>query len=117
VSRILNTDSTDADSYGEILGWWDSAGKTLKDEDGPLARALKKGETSHSERIQIRRFNGAVKTIFASASPLRGLDGRLVGAVILIQDLTEQKKIEQDLESRVTKLVSLGVELEESAAR
>ena len=93
VSRILNTQSTEADGYGEILGWWDSAGKTFKDTNGPLARALQKGESSHSERIQIRQFNGRVKAIFASASPLRGLDGRIVGAVILIQDLTETKKI------------------------
>jgi PAS domain S-box-containing protein len=117
VSRILNTQSTEADCYGEILGWWDTAGKTLKDTNGPLARALQKGESSHSERIQIRQFNGRVKAIFASASPLRGLDGRIVGAVILIQDLTETKKIEEDLENRVSKLISLGVELEESAAR
>lgn len=117
VSRILNTQSTDADSYGEILGWWDTAGKTLKDTDGPLARALQKGETSHSEPIRIRQFNGSMKAIFASASPLRGLDGRIVGAVILIQDLTESKKIEEDLGNRVTKLISLGVELEESAAK
>ena len=117
VSRILNTDSTSADSYGELLGWWDTAGKMLKNHGGPLARALQRGETTHSEPVQIRQFNGAAKTIVASASPLRGLDRRIVGAVILIQDLTETKKIEEDLERRVTNLISLGVELEESATK
>jgi PAS domain-containing protein len=116
VARILNTaDPSDADSYGELLGWWDSAGRMLKNQNGPLARALR-GEASHSERLEIRRFNGSLKTIVTSASPLRGLDGRIVGAVILMQDLTESRKIEEDLEQRVTKLVSIGVELEESAA-
>jgi len=117
VSRILNTDSTDPDSYGELLGWWDTAGKMLKNHDGPLERALRRGESSHNERVQIRRFNGAAKTIVASASPLRGLDGRIVGAVILIQDLTETKRIEEDLEKRVTNLISLGVELEQAATK
>jgi PAS domain S-box-containing protein len=117
VSRILNTDSTDADCYGELLGWWDTAGKMLKDHDGPLSRALQHGASTHSEPVRIRRFNGAAKTIVASALPLRGLDGRIVGAVILIQDLTETRKIEEDLEKRVTNLISLGVELEESAAK
>ena len=117
VSRILNTDSTDADSYGELLGWWDTAGKMLKNYDGPLERALRRGQSSHNERVQIRRFNGAAKTIVASASPLRGLDGQIVGAVILIQDLTETKRIEEDLEKRVTNLISLGVELEQTASR
>ena len=117
VSRILNTGANDADAYGELLGWWDTAGKMLKDHDGPLARALYRGESSHNERVRIRRFNGSEKAIVASASPLRGLDGRIVGAVILIQDLTETKSIEEDLEKRVTKLISIGVELEESAAK
>jgi hypothetical protein len=91
-SRILNTaDASDADAYGEVLGWWDSAGRLLK--QGPLARALQEGISSHSERLEIRRFNGSHKTIVVSAAPLSGLDAR-----------------------RVTSLVSFGVELEESAA-
>jgi PAS domain S-box-containing protein len=117
VSRILNTDSTDGDSYGELLGWWDTAGKGLKDHEGPLERALKRGQSTHNERLQIRRFNGAPKAIVASASPLRGRDGQIVGAVILIQDLTETKQIGEDLERRVTNLITLGVELEQTAAK
>ncbi|HEX2198498.1 MAG TPA: hypothetical protein VHG88_07750, partial [Burkholderiales bacterium] len=61
-----------------------------------------------------RRFNGKPMTVVTSAAPLRGLDGRIVGAVILIQDLTATSEIEADLQNRVTRLVSLGVELEES---
>ena len=115
--RILNTAGVaEADAYGELLGWWDSAGKALKNHAGPLARALQKGETSQSERLEMRRFNGKPMTILASASPLRGLDGHIVGAVILIQDLTETSEIEADLQNRVTRLVSLGIELEETAA-
>jgi hypothetical protein len=114
VARILNTGAAAPDAYGEVLGWWDSAGKALR--EGPLARALHRGETSKSERIEVRRFNGKPMTLVASASPLRGLDGRIVGAVILIQDLTATSEIEADLHSRVTRLVSLGIELEESAA-
>jgi hypothetical protein len=37
--------------------------------------------------------------------------------VVLIRDLTESKQIEEDLAQRVTRLLSLGVELEESTAR
>ena len=116
VSRILNTaEAADNDSYGQILGWWDTAGKTLT-KNGPLARAVRMGESSQSERLEIRRFNGNAKTIVASASPLRGREGQIVGAVILIQDVTEAREIEESLHQRVTKLLSLGIELEESAA-
>ena len=53
-----------------------------------------------------------------SSRPLRrcaGLSGDIVGAVVLLQDITESKKIEEALEERVTKLVALGVQLEERA--
>ena len=116
VARILNTaDLSEPDAYGEVLGWWDTAGRSLRDRDGPLARALR-GQSAHSERVQVRRFNGSQKTILASASPLRRLDGHLMGAVVLIQDRTETQEIERDLAERVTQLVALGVELEETTA-
>ncbi len=116
VARILeSTDAAQSGNYGEFLGWWDSAGSLLK-ESGPLSRALR-GEASPSEPIQIRSFQGVEKTIHVSAAPLRGLDRRIVGAVVLLQDITEKKSIEKDLQDRVTKIIGLGVELEESVAR
>jgi hypothetical protein len=74
VSRILNTDSTDPDSHGEILGRWDTAGRTLK-----------KGRS--------RTPCTKAKALTASASR------------------------SGPLTARVTKLISLGVELEESASK
>jgi CheY-like chemotaxis protein len=116
VSRILRSvEPVESDAYDKILGWWDAKGKILKNEQGPLSRALRRGERSHSEAIRIQCLDGSVKTIVASASPLRGLSGDIVGAVVLLQDITESKKIEEALEERVTKLVALGVQLEERA--
>jgi CheY-like chemotaxis protein len=115
-ARILRCDEpARSDAYGEILGWWDSAGQMIKNGQGLLARALRAGETSHSQPLKIRCFDGAEKTILASASPLHGLDREVIGAVVLIRDLTEGKKIEEDLAQRVTRLIALGVELEGSA--
>ena len=117
VSRILDsTAAAHSGSYGEFLGWWDSTGSLIKEKSGPLSRALR-GETSNSEAIRIRSFQGVEKTIHVSAAPLRGLDLCLVGAVVLLQDMTEQKSIEKDLQERVTKIIGLGIELEESATR
>ena len=117
-ARILKcVEATRSDAYGEMLGWWDSGGQMIRDEAGPLARALRADETTHSEPLQIRCFDGTAKTILASASPLHGVDGQKVGAVVLIRDLTESRQIEEDLAHRVTRLIALGVELEETAAR
>jgi PAS domain S-box-containing protein len=118
VSRILGTaEATATDAYGAIMGWWDHAGRLLKEHDGPLARALRDGTPSHSVPIEIRRLDGKLQRVWVSASPLRGLDNRLVGAVVLLQDLTEPHRIEEALEDRVTRLIGLGMEIEESVAR
>jgi len=118
VSRILkSTEAAGGDDYGVILGWWDRAGRMIKSAGGPLARAIHEGTTSHSEPTEITCLDGSKKTILVSASPLRGLDNRLVGGVILVQDMTEPKRIESALAERVSRLIGLGVELEESAVR
>jgi PAS domain S-box-containing protein len=117
VARILGADAAASDAYAAMLGWWDSAGQMIRAQGGPLARALRAGETTHSEPLLVRCFDGTTKTILASASPLHGAGGQRVGAVVLIRDLTESRKIEEDLAARVTRLIGLGVELEETAAR
>lgn len=115
VSRIWKTDGPiDQDSYGVILGWWDSGGEMLPTHDGPLARALEEGETTHSEVVQIQCLDKTEKSILVSASPLRAIDRHIVGAVVVIQDVTEPKRIEKALEERVTRLVNIGIELESS---
>ena len=116
VARILGSVvPAQTDSYGEILGWWDASGHMLKNGHGPLSRAIRDGEASHSEPVDIRCVDGTTKKILISASALRGLDGNIVGAVVLLQDLTESKKIiDEELQDRVTRLITLGVELEET---
>ena len=115
VSRICKaTEVIEHDAYGEVLGWWSSSGHQIKDANVPLARALHTGESSHNHKLQITCFDGSAKTILSSASPLFGLDGQIVGAVVVIKDMTESQRIEEEFESRVAKLVSLGVELEQS---
>ena len=114
VSRILKSDELiKSDAYGEILGWWDSSGRLLKDGGGPLSTALH-GKASHNEVLRIRCLDGTSKAILTSGSPLYGLDHVIVGAVLVLQDISESKEIEVELEKRITRLVSLGVELEQS---
>ena len=99
-------------TYGEILGWWDSSGKMIKDISGPLYKAIHDGETSHNQEIEMKSLDGNSKVILGSASPLLALDGHIAGAVVVIQDVTEPKKIEEDLELQITKLVAAGLQHE-----
>jgi CheY-like chemotaxis protein len=114
VSEICSSGvSLNRDSYSEMLGWWDTTGKVIRDKTAPLHRALNLGEITHSEIIQLSCRDGAEKRVLCSASPLHGIDERIVGAVVVLQDVTASKKIEEDLEKRITRLVSIGLELEE----
>jgi CheY-like chemotaxis protein len=113
VSRILESGKViQSDAYGALLGWWDSNGQLLKNGSS-LSEALH-GRASHNEVLQIKCVDGAAKVVLTSASPLLGLNGDIVGAVIVMQDVSASKQIELELENRITRLVSLGIELEQS---
>ncbi len=107
VLKILKSvDQAKTDSYGEFLEWWDHDGQLLKNHDGPLLRALKKGEVSHHEVVEIRCFDQTAKSISTSASPLRGRKGEIVGAVVVIRDITDHRKSDEEIQDRIVHLVS-----------
>ena len=94
------------DSHPGLLGWWGHSGSLPGGIEDPLAEALKSGRTSHNEFVHRNGLDGSTKSVFASASPLRGRSGEIVGAVVLIQDNTPHRTIEHDLEKRIKHLVS-----------
>ncbi len=113
-SRLFNADEAEGtDHYGEILNWWDKNGAIIKEEDGPLKRALAQGVSTHNQTVQVRCLDGAIKSLVVSASPLVESKGRIMGAVIILQDLSETRKIEKDFEQKVSQLISVNIELEQ----
>ncbi|HXH29841.1 MAG TPA: response regulator [Bacteriovoracaceae bacterium] len=113
VSRILKSTGIEGDdTYGDLLGWWDNDGLMLKNKAGPMYKALTAGISSHNVILNIKSVDGEPKTIICSASPLRALDKHIVGAVVVIQDKTESRKIEVDLQDRILNLISLGTQFE-----
>lgn len=115
VARICRSDEMiNNDAYGKVLGWWDADGHLLKDRGGPLSLALR-GSPSQNSVLEITCLDHTVKPVLMSASPLFGLDAQIVGAVIVIQDVTEHKQIEAELQDRITRLVSIGVEFEQTS--
>jgi CheY-like chemotaxis protein len=112
-SRIWRSVDPDFTDYGEILKWWESSGQRIKARGGALERAIHGGLSSHSEALTLRCVDGSSRMLFISAVPLRGLDGVIAGAVVLLQDISERAKIGQDLEEKVANLVNAGLELEQ----
>jgi PAS domain S-box-containing protein len=112
--RIIGSvDAIQRGAYGDVLAWWERNADTLRHVRSPLSRALAAGESSHNEVVRIECLDGAWKNVHESTSPLLGLDGAVVGAVVVLQDVTERRKFEADLEERISRLVSVGMELED----
>lgn len=82
------------EAYGIYKGWWADDGRMLDAEDWSLARALK-GEVSNGEIVDIQRFDGKRGTIISSAVPMRDLEGNIVGAVAVVQDITALRELER----------------------
>jgi CheY-like chemotaxis protein len=94
------------DSHGEFISWWERDGQILKNQDGPLMRALSDGHTSNNKIVSIKSPNGTSKSVFISGSPLSGPDGRIVGAVVVLQDASTHLKVEAEIERSVVQMVS-----------
>ncbi|NMB88874.1 MAG: PAS domain S-box protein [Chloroflexi bacterium] len=81
--------------YKAYKGWWANTGQQLKPEDWALARAITQGETSFGNVIDILRFDGQVGTLLNSAAPIHDERHHIVGAVAVSQDITQQRRLEQ----------------------
>jgi len=92
------------DRYGEYRGWWVETGKRIEPEEWALARAITKRETSVNELVEIETFDGQRKTILNSAAPVIGPRDNLIGAIIVNQDITERKKMEDERERLIAEL-------------
>ena len=82
------------EEFGQYKGWWLSTGLPVAAEDWAAARAIRNGETSIGEEIEIECFDGSRKIILNSAVPLVGESGSIEGAIIVNQDISAQKRDE-----------------------
>ena len=84
-------------------GWWPETGIPLAVEDWTIARALKTGETILNEEVE-ELVEGKHKVILHSAAPIRDAMGTIRGAVGVLQDITEHKRLERELAERAAQL-------------
>jgi PAS domain S-box-containing protein len=73
-------------------------GKTpVPRDERPLARALR-GETCTNMEFVIVRPDGAVRVVLSSSQRLIGPEGQPLGALAMVQDITERRHAEEELE-------------------
>jgi len=85
------------EQFGEYKAWWLSSGEPIAAEEWAAARAIRNGETSLGEEIEIECFDGTHKLLLNSAIPLFDDRHAIEGAIIVNQDITARKRAEREL--------------------
>lgn len=70
-------------------------GNPMPPEELPMAKALRSGETIVDARWRLVRSDGGSIVMEGSAAPVRGEDGKLLGAVSTFRDVTAQVSLAQ----------------------
>jgi len=86
-----------AEDFRQYRAWRADTGEPMKAEDWAGTRALRHGESSLNDVIEIEVSDGTRKTILCSAVPLRSEQDTVSGAVIVTQDITRLKQTERAL--------------------
>ncbi len=97
----------DSDGLDAYKGWWRSNGELVAAHEWGSARAFEKGEVVLNEEIEIECFNGDHKIISNSAYPLYDEGNHINGAVVVIQDITEKTRFDEELQKRNNYLVAM----------
>ena len=82
------------EDYSVYKAWWSDSGIQLEPQEWGAARAIATGEISLDEELEIECFDGTHKYILNSAIPLRDSEQTIVGAIVVNQDITERKRME-----------------------
>ena len=85
------------EQFGEYKAWWANTGEPIGQDEWAVARAVRNGETSLNEEIEIECFDGTHKQILNSAIPVRDERGHMYGVFVINEDITQRKQAEQAL--------------------
>lgn len=83
--------------YAAYQAWWLDSGEPVQPEEWASVRAVQHGEPVLSQEMEIQRFDGTRAIVWNSAAPIRDRDAHMVGSVVVIQDISEQKRLEREL--------------------
>lgn len=87
----------DITEYGVFKARRLPSGEEISPDDWALAHTIKEGITVVDEMLEIEAFDGKKKTILNYTAPVLDEEGTIQGAIIVNQDISDLKKIENDL--------------------
>jgi hypothetical protein len=90
-------------AYGDLevsrayKAWWPDSGLPVGPTDWAGYRAVTRNEVVLFEELCIEGFDGIRRTILNSAVPLHDAEGGLTGAILVNEDITALKRIQDEL--------------------
>jgi PAS domain S-box-containing protein len=97
IDRDSNFGSLSMEERGRRLPAWDAAGREIPMDRRPAPRVLRgeilRGESEADERI--RTLDGREIWTSCSGAPIRDANGTITGAVLVVRDVTERRKLER----------------------
>ncbi|AFL85145.1 PAS domain S-box [Belliella baltica DSM 15883] len=118
----MEVKETMPENWGETYDLYHKDGKTLlRKEEIPLYRAFR-GEKIIEEEFKIIPQGESERTVLATGTPITSLEGKNLGAVVAMKDITKSKsnerellQLSQELAIRARKLEISNTELEQFA--
>jgi PAS domain S-box-containing protein len=98
IFRRAFTPTPDLNSYNEWVGFH-SSGVPYTSLEWPLARTVTTKESVRGEEIRIQRGDGTDGFIRMSSAPVVDANGKVVAAVGIVVDVTDQRKAERAVKS------------------
>jgi two-component system sensor histidine kinase UhpB len=90
--------------WARSRAFWHGSDKCISPTEWASVKALSEGKTSLNELIDIETFDGQRKTIQNSAAPIRNAEGRIVGSVVINEEVTERVRAESALRESADRL-------------
>lgn len=89
------------EQFSQYKGWWVGSGKRIANEEWAAVRAIRTGDISVNEEVEIESFDGSRKIILNSALPIPDAEGHVAGAIMVHHDITERKRFEDQLRGMI----------------
>jgi len=86
------------EQYSDWVGWWPDTGKRIAAGEWAMTRALKDGEVTQGELIRNQKFGSGEQRLYLNnVAPVRDGEGRIVGGVGAMLDVTDRLDAERAL--------------------
>ncbi len=108
-----------AESFSGAYRLFRPDGRSLAQAETPMSAVLTQSIEVHNEEIVIERPDGSRVVVMINIDPIRNAAGEVMGAIAIMQDVSERKRLEQRVavEHAITRSLSESQTLAEAGSK